>query len=253
MNGFTLFFFLCYFCLMKKISTGKKQEINYSTDYVWICILFISFLLIIQVLFVFDNLNYFFILLTLIPFLLFLLFIKIFQKFNKNNTLKILIKVIVSLFSILFLFFLEIGILFDMPFTTTEPSIKQYKNSIKKLQSLYSKNDLSYFPDKIPQDITNYYFRIGTAFDGYNNYYLRFNTNKEFLNTLIDKHKNDFYIVGTLKELNDKGLNIDVYEINDNCTIYLLKNRSKGNCQNCKYGFAVNEIDKAVYYFFQNF
>lgn len=142
-----------------------------------------------------------------------------------------------------------------MPYTTDEPTISQYKNSIKKVQQQYNKCDLTYFPKEIPQNATNYYFYIGTAFDGYNIYYLKFNTDEAYTKNLIEKYKDDILKTGTKNTLYTEGLDIGINELNDNFKIYLLKQRSIDSCENCKYGFAINPKDenKTVYFFFQNY
>lgn len=209
--------------------------------------------MIFQAVFVFDNFNYLLFFLSLLPVGIFLLFRKMFKKFNWNYGTKMILKIIGGIITIIFLFIVELGIFLSLPYTTNEPSVRQYKNSIKKLQHQYKKCDLTYFPEKIPQDATNYYFYIGTTFDGYNDYYLIFNTDKAYIENFIEKYKDDFSIIGTKNELNKKRLSIDINEIEDNDIIYLLKQRNPKDCENCKFGFAINENDNRVCFFFQNY
>lgn len=238
---------------MKEKLIKIKLVMNYLTDFAWIFILIISALILLQALLVFDNFNYLFVLLPIIPILVSALFKIIFQKYNWSFIVRLIIKIIGCILAVIFLLFIEFGILFTMPFTTSEPSIKQYKNSIVALQKLYKKSDLSYFPDKIPQDATNYYFFVGTSFQGYDTYYLRFNAGETYLNDLIEKYRNDFSIIGKKNELYNKRLSIDINEIEDNDIIYLLKQRNSKDCDNCKFGFTINENDNRVCFFFQNY
>lgn len=139
-----------------------------------------------------------------------------------------------------------------MPFTSYEPSIKQYKNTISTLKRLYKTVDLSYFPEEIPEGASDYYCLIGGAFDGYNIYYVKFNTDEMYLKNLTEKYKTDILLTGTKDTLYTKGLDITINELNDSFNIYLLK-RQNSNCNKCKYGFAINTNDKTVYFFFQNY
>ena len=239
---------------MSEVLGKIKSLIKYLIDFVWIILLILSVLISYQALTGFDNFNCKFVFLPLIPVILFFIKIK-FTKYIKNSIAQLIMNIAGCVFLVLFLLFIEIEILLTLPYTTTEPSIKQYKNSLLAFQKSYWQCDLSYFPDEIPQDATDYYFYIGTDFHGYNVYYLKFNIDETYVKNLIKKYKDDILEIGTKDVLYKKGLDIRINDLNNNFQIYLLKQHCMNSCERCKSGFVINEndINKSVYFFFQNF
>lgn len=237
---------------MKNFLSKIAYILNYLISWIWIFYFIIILLVIIQIIAVFDNFNYILVLIAILPVLGFWLYMKMFKNSDKK-ALKVTTKIIGTVLTFLFFIVLEFAILWDMPYIQMEPSLSQYKNSVQKLKELYNKSDLSYFPTEIPQNATNYYFYVGRNFDGYNIYYLKFDVDKQYISDLIKKYNNEFSTIGTKNELYKKGLDIDINELQNDYKMYLLKQRSVDSCNNCKYGFAINQEDNTIYIFFQNY
>lgn len=67
--------------------------------------------------------------------------------------------------------------------------MKRYEVSLKKLKNKEWKYGLDHFPEKLPQEIKNYYFQIETSFDGYDTHYVKFDTDKTYIDSLLKHSK----------------------------------------------------------------
>ena len=104
-----------------------------------------------------------------------------FYNTKHKQTLSNVCKWIVCIFVILSLLLIVLAYCNRVSFD----DITQYDKMHKKVKNYYS---ITHFPEKLPSNATNYYFQFEDAFDGYNDYYVRFSADK----TYIENEKNKF-------------------------------------------------------------
>ena len=108
-----------------------------------------------------------------------------------------------------------------------KPRRSRYSLNIHRM----SKKDyrIKHFPADIPKNATNYYFLIGDCdLHGDQGSYLKFNTNKEYINSVIEKNKNNirkkikFKKIGGYFCFMDEGFGLSEEDKND-AWVYVLK------------------------------
>ncbi len=257
---------------MKKIITNKyiqkiiKFIFNYMNLMIFICIFFgcIMFLMLINLA---DSANWFqtaFI--SFIPILI-LFFLKFLTKIFKNKWLIISVCIISTLYTIIYVFYIFVIVMFGIIFSGTDdipqyekPLISEYSQKLETLSSY--KHRIKHFPKNIPQEAYNYDFCIETAFDGFNISTLKFNVdNTEYFKKIIKQNKNKIY-----KSIN-LGKSIDYYRdieshINslynypgtDQYKLYVLNfEPNKDNDKHYTSGFIISEKKKEIIFFYANY
>lgn len=141
-----------------------------------------------------------------IPLVLFLLLQKISKKYSWKLTTKNIATSLLIVFTLFHLLFIEIFFFmlksdFLSPFSIGPkvPSISQYDTEIKALKKKSGFYDMRHFPDKLPENISNYYFQIEDAFDGKNTNYLKFDSNEKYINDVLNKYKKVVYLSRQMK------------------------------------------------------
>ena len=147
--------------------------------------------------------------------LLFIKFISLKYKWNKK-----LINIITVIFIINAIFYwLIIECIKHIQYF---PSKINYKNSLNALKKKDGIERLAHF------------MQVENSFDGYNMNYLSYDIDKSYIDEMFNNYKKDCAVIGSYRELYNKGIKIYINFLDDNDEI-------------C--GYAINKI----YFFYSNY
>ena len=222
---------------------------NYKLSFINIVLFLCSFVclfIIFQCLFAFINVNFIFCILGIMPFfiLLFIKFISIKYKWNKK-----LINIITVIFIINAIFYwLIIECIMHIQYF---PSKINYKNSLNALKKKDGIERLAHFPEKIPPNARNYFMQVENSFDGYNMNYLSYDIDKSYIDEMFNNYKKDCAVIGSYRELYNKGIKIYINFLDDNDEICILKKETQKEnyTSGLIFGYAINKI----YFFYSNY
>lgn len=162
--------------------------------------------------------------------------------------------IIFSLFYLLFveIFFFALKSDFLFPFSKEPklPKLSEYSKEIESLKSKHGVYKMRHFPDKIPDNASNYYFQIEDAFDGNNTDYVKFDSNKKYINDVLKKYKKDCVVFMTSEDLYKSGIKIYINELGSSDNICLL--HKKQNNEVYTSGF-VTKKPNTIIFFYANF
>ncbi len=201
-----------------------------------------------------NDLNKNLILLLLFFFLLPLLAVitnKIIQRINPTNNLTFkIIKIIFNIF-ICILFLINIVII-DLYYDINDECFPIYSNKYNYVDNLYNSTDkkdrILHFPNSIPNGAKKYKFKIYK----YNQGYISFFINEEYIKETINRNKDKIYNIKNLNEIDIKkllntDLNISQHE-KSLYTIFLLKNSN--NNEEYTSGIIVSNEKKHIIFFY---
>ena len=199
----------------------------------------------------YNNIALIIMILCFIPtFLLYFILKKINTK-KKSKVLSILISIALLIVLIIYEFIGFVFFVFTQDLVSLEPTKFRYTGYLSKM----SKNPyrIKHFPKVIPHGAKDYYFLIERDLRGYNIHYLKFKTDKKYIEDTLDKNKNDIYKKIKFKDISDyyRFINnyFDVKDI-DNAFVYILKNEN--NDKNYTSGIVTSQIGEIVF-FYANF
>lgn len=120
---------------------------------------------------------------------------------------------------------------------------------VPEIQRLKKENaGYSVFPSGLPRKIKKYRFEQESAFDGYNTNYLRFQTNKEYVDKIRQEYKNSCQEITTNRELLDNYQNVYITGL-DNEQICI----THKNTEQEPYTSGIVLGEDTVYFFFSNY
>lgn len=197
------------------------------------------------------------IIIVVIPLVFFVVLKNISKKYRwKIITTNIItsLLIIFSLFHLLFveMFFFALKSDFLFPFSMGPklPKISEYSREIESLKKKHGFYKMRHFPDKIPDDASNYYFQIENAFDGNNTDYVKFDSNEKYINDVLNKYKKDCVIYAINENLYKSGIKIYINELGPNDNICIL--HKKQNNEVYTSGFATKKPNTIIF-FYTNF
>ena len=178
-------------------------------------------------------------------------------KRNKNNTqknVKIWNMFFVIILFIIFILYEFIGFIFFI-FAQNMIAIKPSKNRYSKYISTMTEKSyrIKHFPLSIPKNATNYYFIIDRGGQGYWIHYLKFKTDKKYIDDTIIQNQNNVYKKIKFNEVNNyyKFLDDNFNLKNKNEThIYIMKNVNNDNDYTS--GIIVTKTNEIIF-FYANF
>ena len=126
--------------------------------------------------------------------------------------------------------------------------ITKYAKMHKKVKNYY---DINHFPEKLPSNATDYYFQFEDSFDGYNDYYVRFSTDKTYIENEKNKFKgrcdksinNDYF-----NDFHFRTLDSELINSGDLCILH----KSTDN-ERYTSGISIYNDTNTIYYFFANY
>ena len=182
-----------------------------------------------------------------IPYLIFILLDFFVWKYKKLWLH--IIKFIYSILAVLYLLLSSLFILSTIPEAPEHPTIKQYHKTIEYVRQSYPRDDLNYFPDNIPSDVSDF----GTDFQyGAQEYYVYFNANKKYTDTIKDIYKDRIVEIMPATDKTKDLFNIYLiheYKLPKTANVYMLQNSNYDFCEKCKYGFAIDEETNFILFF----
>ncbi len=154
-----------------------------------------------------------------------------------KKTTNIFVKICSILLSAFLLLILPIYALiglFNCALICDDPPINPYNKSryevmLSKMPS--AKERAKHFPHRIPKDAKDYYFLREWSFSGYNVHYLKFSTNENYINKIINDNKDKIVHKLNSNNVDDYYKFVPYRALSDsaNCTIYILKNENNDN------------------------
>lgn len=231
---------------------------NKFLDITVITYVLVSLLIIFQAIEFIKVFGLLLVFIILLPLILLFILKKISNKYNwKNITTNIITSIIIvsSLFHFLFIeilfFVLKSDFIFPFSLGPKLPKISEYADEIDTLKRKHGFYDMRHFPDKLPDDVTNYYFQIEDAFDGLNTDYLKFDTNKTYIDGLLKKYNKECEVFSTYENLYKKGTSLQINELDSEDNVCLL--HKKNDKEVYTYGFAIKKNKKSVIFFYADF
>lgn len=189
-----------------------------------------------------------------IPLALFLLLQKISKKYSWKLTTKNIATYLLIVFSLFHLLFIEIFFFmlksdFLSPFSIGPkvPGISQYDTEIKALKKKSGFYDMRHFPDKLPENISNYYFQIEDAFDGKNTNYLKFDSNEKYINDVLNKYKKSCVSFTTNENLYKSGVELYINELKSQDYVCLL--HKKEDKERYTSGIAIQKPNTIIFFY----
>ena len=222
-----------------------KKKIDYRLNFIDIVLLLcliVCLCLIFQGLFAFIDANFVFCIFCIIP-----LFILLILKFtsSKLKRFRYFFNITAAIFFVIFVFYwLLIEYFAHIQYS---PSKINYSNSVNTLKKREGAERLSHFPKKIPQNAKNYFMQIESSFDGYDMNYLSFETDKAYVNRMFNNYEKNCKILGSYRELTDKGIIIYINSLDDNDKICILKNEGYTS------GLIFAQTGSKIYFFYSNY
>lgn len=120
---------------------------------------------------------------------------------------------------------------------------------VPEIQRLKKENaGYSVFPSRVPRKIKKYRFEQESAFDGYNTNYLRFQTNKEYVDKIRQEYKNRCQEITTNRELLDNYQNVYITGLDSEQICITHKNTEQE-----PYTSGIVFGEDTVYFFFSNY
>lgn len=226
----------------------KPQLIDYSSALVFI----------ISAAMIFQSINCDFLphykcaFLLLIPFFSFV-FINILSRLLnwKKTTINIFSIVLLAL-TFLYLLIIEFYVLVGLQLFQNgpiKPPMKRYEVSLKKLKNKEWKYGLDHFPEKLPQEIKNYYFQVETSFDGYDTHYVKFDTDKTYIDSLLKHSK--CKIRTSKDKIDNYGIDFYMSELKEADKICILHKKTQQEVYTS--GISVYNDTNTIYFFYANF
>jgi len=132
------------------------------------------------------------------------------------------------------------------------PKVQDYSSAIFGLtDKLYR---IEHFPGKIPVNARNYYFHIGTNFDGYNISYLKFDINSSYIDNLLADYKDKIYKKIEYSQIDKEyrylNSTFDIYD-KENYQVFILKNEE--NDDDYTSGFVISKQKDRIIFFYANY
>lgn len=168
-------------------------------------------------------------------------------------------KAIIDVFSLvllvitfLYLVIVEIYLLVGLQLFSNgpiKPPMSRYEVSIKKLKNKEWKHGLDHFPVKLPQNIRNYYLQVETSFDGYDTHYVKFDTNKTYIDSVLKQ--NDCKIRTTKTKIDSYDINFYISELKEADEICILHKSTQEKVYTS--GISVYNNTNTIYFFYSNF
>ena len=167
-----------------------------------------------------------------------------FYNTKHKQTLSNVCKWIVSIFVILILLLVVLAYCDRVSFD----DITKYDKMHKKVKKYY---DINHFPEKLPSNAINYYFQFEDAFDGYNDYYVRFSVDKNYIKNEKNKFEDKCDKSVNKEYFNDfhfRTLDSELINADNLCILH----KSTGN-ERYTSGISIYNDTNTIYYFFANY
>ena len=167
-----------------------------------------------------------------------------FYNTKHKQTLSNVCKWIVCIFVILSLLLIVLAYCNRVSFD----DITQYDKMHKKVKNYYS---ITHFPEKLPSNATNYYFEFEDAFDGYNNYYVKFSTSGDYITAEKDKFKTQCKILtdkNHFRDIRPRPMSLEIEEADETCFLSISSYADKYTS-----GISIYNDTNTIYYFFANY
>lgn len=130
-----------------------------------------------------------------------------------------------------------------------DTNVLKYHQAIQKIKKDSKINGMSHFPQKIPENAQNYYFKIEDAFDGYDTHYVKFDADKTYIDSIIKKSKCE--ILASKNDINKYNVNIYSSELQNADEICILHKSTQK--ERYTSGISVYNDTKTIYFFYSNF
>ena len=147
------------------------------------------------------------------------------------------------------LVFLFAGMIIFHSLKNRDIKISKYHEILKEIKTDTKTGDFSFFPQEIPTNATNYFFKKENSFDGYNTHYVKFDTDKAYIDNVLKKNKCE--ILTTKDKITDYDVNIYPPELKNADRICVLHKSTRYN----KYtsGISIYDNTNTIYFFYANF
>ena len=131
---------------------------------------------------------------------------------------------------------------------------EEYPYIIKLLP--FKKHRFQHFPNTLPNNTRNYFFKTESDPHGYNIHHLAIKTDKKYINNLLKKYENKIVDKINFAEISNYyryiHMEIDKYTENPKLyNVYILKNENNDNDYTS--GFVISEEEQKVVFFYANY
>lgn len=199
-----------------------------------------------------HNYQIFKIIILFIPIVIIQIFYFLSHKLNwsyktKNSICSILTILNFIYYSILFVL-ITINSLEEENFIPITPSAENYSKELNVIKEKYSDGTYNHFPEFLPSNISDYYFIIEKSFDGENTDYLKFRTDKSYIDNEMRKEC-QYKLKKEEINRNYFWINPNKFEYADEYCILHMRNQTETYTT----GIAADKEHQIIYYFRINF
>ncbi len=239
-----LYFLYCFILMIDSLTNDRCNKINLSLNAYFILIL----ILIFQSFERYGSYVIFILPFIFLPVLWAAVIKLIIKRFNIGIRKTMFLTALSGIVASGYFFVLSLIISF-MP---SEKLVPKWFYTPEIIRLKHYHEEYSHFPTFLPFNIKDYRFVQEHAFDGYNVNYLRFSTDKQYLDNIKQEYEWSCQIVTTNRKLINNFESIYINEINDDeddvCILH-----KKTELEHYTTGIVFTKQNNTIFYFYKNF